>query len=445
MNAANRRSRWLVIGVLICILLVGALIVSAQSTPPSIPIGENQTNSLTDASSSVQFSIAVSVPQNVNVQILATSPEFAPAFRVLDPNNAVVLDVANSDARSIIQGALTLSSFGTYILEVRSANDTGGQFTISLQPGAPLAPPTPLPLQQLVTTSVDTQTTRQAFSFTALSTDALLLDVTSSSPTSSPVIHLSDADTGNTLGLSNAQLTSVRFRMPIGSTHYLLEVTTNGSNSPQSVTICLWAEHSVSPCPGVGSGITSQNSTSVGSQDNSNGACTCDVTATSAANVNIRVAPSLAAAVIGHLPPGTPAQVIGELPNHLWVEINYNGVIGWVAAAVVTIDNSCPGIQVITPTPPPGLPTSTATPVRGGLPTIPARPGPLNTPTPQTNPTNPPPPPPTNPPPPPPANPTPTPVIGIGVGATNTPPPFQLQTPIGIIPATPTPTHILIR
>ena len=97
MNAANHRSLWLVVGVLICILLVGALIVSAQSTPPSIPIGENQTDSLTDASSRVQFSIAVPMPQNVNVQILATSPGFAPAFRVLDPNNAVVLDVANSE------------------------------------------------------------------------------------------------------------------------------------------------------------------------------------------------------------------------------------------------------------------------------------------------------------------------------------------------------------
>ena len=51
MNAANHRSLWLVVGVLICILLLGALIVSAQSTPLSISIGENQTASLTDASS----------------------------------------------------------------------------------------------------------------------------------------------------------------------------------------------------------------------------------------------------------------------------------------------------------------------------------------------------------------------------------------------------------
>ena len=433
MNAANHRSRWLVVGVLICILLVGTLIVSAQSTPLSITIGQNQTDSLTDASSRVQFSIAVPVPQNINVQVLATSPGFAPAFRVLDPNNAVVLDVANSGAQSIIQQALTLSSFGKYILEVRSANDIAGQFTISVQPGAPLAPPIPLPLQQPVTATVDTQTTRQAFSFTALSTDALLLDVTSTSPTSSPVIHLSNADTGNTLGLSNAELTSARFRMPIGTTHYLLEVTTNGSDAPQTVTICLWPEHGASPCPGVGSEIISQNSTSGGSQDNSNGACTCDFTATSRTNVNIRVAPSLAAAVIGHLPLNTPAQVIGALPNHSWIEVNVNGVIGWVAASVVTIDNSCLGIPVITVTPPPGLPTTTATPGRGGLPTIPARPGPLDTPTPQTNPTNPPPPPPTNPPPPP-TNPPPPP-----------PPTFQVQTPIGIIPRTPTPTHPVIR
>ena len=436
MNAASRRSPWLVVGVLICILLAGAVIVSAQSTPLSISIGENQADSLTDASSRVEFSIAVPVPQNVSVQILATSPGFAPAFRVLDPNNAVVFDVPNSDAQSIVQEGLTLSSFGTYILEVRSANNTAGQFTISVQPGAPLAPPIPLPLQQPVTATVDTQTTRQAFSFTALSTDALLLDVTSTSPTSSPVIHLSNADTGNTLGLSNAELTSARFRMPIGSTHYLLEVTTNGSDASQTVTICLWPEHSPAPCAGGGSEIISQNSTSEPSQDNSNGACSCDVTATSRTNVNIRVAPSLAAAVVGHLSPNTPAQVTGELPNHSWIRINYNGMIGWVAASVVTLNNTCPGIPVITVTPPPNLPTTTATPGRGGLPTIPARPGPLDTPQSPTNPTNPPPPP---------ANPTPTPVIGIGVGATNTPPHVQVQPPLGFVPQTPTPTHPVIK
>ena len=423
MNAANHRPLWLVAGVWICILLVGALIVHAQSIPLSITIGENQTDSLTDASDSIQFSIAVPMPQNVNVQILATSPGFAPAFRVLDPNNAVVLDDANSGAQSIVQGALTFSSFGTYILEVHSANNTAGLFTIGVQPGAPLAPPILLPLQQLVTASVDTETARQAFSFTALSTDALLIDVTSSSPTSSPVIHLSNADSGNTLGLSNAELTSARFRMPIGSTHYLLEVTDNGTDASQSVTICLWPEHSPAPCGG--SEIVSQNSTSGDSQDNSNGACTCDFTATSAANINIRVAPGLQSPVIGHLPPNTPAQVTGELPNHSWIRINYNGVIGWVAASVVTLNNPCPGIPVIPMTPPPGLPTATATPGRGGIPTIPARPGPLDTPQPP--------------------NPTATPVISIGVGATNTPPPLQVQPPLGFVPQTPTPTHLVIK
>src|SRR6266568_4754428 len=103
MNGFKRRPLWAVVGALICILLIGALLVSAQSTPPSIPIGENQTASLTDPSSTMQFGIAATTPQNINVEILATSPGFAPAFRVIDPNNAVIFDNANAEAQNIIQ------------------------------------------------------------------------------------------------------------------------------------------------------------------------------------------------------------------------------------------------------------------------------------------------------------------------------------------------------
>src|SRR5664279_757686 len=189
MNTRPRRSLWLVVGPLICLLLIGALIVSAQATPPSIPIGENQTSSLTNASSTSLFSVTVTTPQNINVLILATSPGFAPAFRVIDPNNAVIFDAANAQAQTIIQSSVTLASPGTYLIEVRSANNSAGQFTLSIQPGAPFNPPIPLPLQQLVTATVDPQNTQKIFSFTALSTDALFVEATSTLPTSGPVSY----------------------------------------------------------------------------------------------------------------------------------------------------------------------------------------------------------------------------------------------------------------
>ena len=362
MNAINRRSMWAVFAALICILLIGALIVSAQATP-SIPIGENQTSSLTSASSTSLFSVTVTTPQNINVLILATSPGFAPAFRVIDPNNAVIFDAANVQAQNLVQSPVTLASPGTYLIEVRSANNSPGQFTLSIQPGAPFNPPIPLPLQQLVTATVDPQNPQKIFSFTALSTDALFVEATSMLPTSGPVIRLVNADasdpTGNTFGLANAHLTLARFRMPIGTTHYLLEVTHSGSTFPETVTICLWPEHGAS-CSGSGSpGVVPLNPTAVATE-NPNGTCTCEVTAITSrgttVDIHVLPGPSL---VVGQLPPNTPAQVIGETPNHLWVEINYNGVIGWVSAGALLINNTCPGIPVITPTPPPNRSTPT--------------------------------------------------------------------------------------
>ena len=341
MNTRPRRSLWLVVGPLICLLLLGALIVSAQATPPSIPIGENQTSSLTNASSTSLFSVTVTTPQNINVLILATSPGFAPAFRVIDPNNAVIFDAANAQAQTIIQSSVTLASPGTYLIEVRSANNSAGQFTLSIQPGAPFNPPIPLPLQQLVTATVDPQNTQKIFSFTALSTDALFVEATSTLPTSGPVIRLVNADasdpTGNTFGLANAHLTLARFRMPIGTTHYLLEVTHSGSTFPETVTICLWPEHGVSCTGSGGTGVVPLNPTAVATQ-NTNGTCTCEFTATSSrgGNVDIFALPG-PSPMIGQIPPNTPAQVIGELPDHSWIEINYNGVIGWVWSGAVFI------------------------------------------------------------------------------------------------------------
>ncbi len=368
MNIARRRSLWLVLGTLICILLVGAVIARAQSTPTSIPIGQNQSSTLTSGSSTSQFAVMVTAPQNIIVEVLATSPGFTPAFRVLDPNNAVIFDEANATAQNIIQDQVTLASPGTYVIEVRSANNAAGQFTISIQPGAPFNPPTPLPMEQLISATVDPQNPRKVFSFTALTTDALFVEAASTIPTSGPVIRLIDADTNEDYGLANAHLTLGRFRMPIGTTNYLLEVTHSGSTFPETVTICLWPEHG-QPCAGNGngssSGTGSENPTAVPTQS----ACACQATVTGRVNVNIRgVPPPQLSIIVGHLPPNTPAQVIGETPDHSWIEISYNGIVGWVSANLVALNNFCDNIPIIPVTPQP-----TPTRGRGGLPTIPPR------------------------------------------------------------------------
>ena len=129
------------VAALVCLLLLGVTSVSAQGSPPPITIGENQIGAVSDAGSSVSYSLMVAAPQSVEIQVLAITPGFAPTFVVLDPAGSVVLDAANPGTQTIARGTPNLYSLGAYTIEVSSANNAGGQFLISIQAGAPLALP----------------------------------------------------------------------------------------------------------------------------------------------------------------------------------------------------------------------------------------------------------------------------------------------------------------
>jgi uncharacterized protein YraI len=51
-------------------------------------------------------------------------------------------------------------------------------------------------------------------------------------------------------------------------------------------------------------------------------------------------------AYLGYVPRGYTAQVVGRNADSTWWQVNYNGVIGWVRAALTTIQPS-PDINLI--------------------------------------------------------------------------------------------------
>ncbi len=67
-----------------------------------------------------------------------------------------------------------------------------------------------------------------------------------------------------------------------------------------------------------------------------------------------------------------------RLPDNSWVQVNVNGVIGWVSTTVVTLGGSCGGIPIVVPPTQPPPPTSAPT----NLPTASATALPFDTPTP---------------------------------------------------------------
>lgn len=381
--------------VLALLLLTGA-VASAQGGTP-LAIGENKAGAVDVAGAAVPFSVSVAAPQSVNIQVLAISQGFSPTFRVLDPNGLVVLDVPPSSIGTTAQGSPSLSSSGSYTVEVRGANNSTGQFLISLQPGAPLLPPEPLTLGQAVNGTVDPQTTRRAYSFSGSEEEGLLLSVRSELPTVGEVLALRDAETGEMLGMITANLSGAQFRIMPAPRTYLLEVMHSGGVLAAGYVVCLATESGSVTCPGFGAQVAPTGvapteivptvvvptplatatliPTSVApptfAPPTLNPAGACSVV-TRGQFVNVRSGPGTGFNVLTQLSPTGVAPVIGRLPDNTWWQVQVNGIIGWVSAAVVTLGGNCAGVSVVVPPtviPPaetaeltPGTPTNTFTP-----------------------------------------------------------------------------------
>ncbi|MCC6805464.1 MAG: hypothetical protein IT319_21470, partial [Anaerolineae bacterium] len=251
MHATTRRFKhWFLAFVfLLSAFLTGAVAVGAQGSAIPITIGDNKTGNISDPTVGIAYSLSVAAPQSAVIQVLAISSGFAPTFRVIDPGGIVILDAANPGTQTIAQGTPNLSSPGAYTIVVSSANGATGQYLISVQPGAPLAPPQALTPGQPFNGAVSPQTTRQAFSFSGLANDGLRLYVRGDNPDAGLIVALRDADTEETLALSSASIGDVNYRILRGARSYLLEVTHTGGSLPEPFTVCLATESRSATCP----------------------------------------------------------------------------------------------------------------------------------------------------------------------------------------------------
>ncbi len=383
-SSPHRQARWLsVLFAILSILLLGTMIVSAQGDATPLTIGENRVGEISVAASSSVFTIQVGAPQSVNVQVLAITPNFLPSFRILDPSGIVIMNAINNGIQTSAAGMPNLSGSGVYRIEVSGTNNSTGQFLISVQPGAPLAPPQPLTPGQPLSGVVSAQTTRQAFSFNGSSSDVLLLTVRSGSPNADPTVTLRDAETGELLALNSARLAGVRYRIGTGNVNnYLVEVSHSGVSTQETFSICLELENGTTPCgssasapatptPQIITVITAtptitvitatpmQPPTASHPVIDPNGACM--VASASGATINVRSGPGLSYNIVSHLSPTMTAPVYGRMPDNSWVQVNVNGVIGWMSTTVVVLGGNCSGVPVVIPPTLPPTPTATAT------------------------------------------------------------------------------------
>ena len=381
-RAGRRRSCWsMVIALLMCALFMGAVSVRAQTTPTPITIGENKTGAITDGSGSIQYTLTVSAPQSVTIQVLSLSPNFAPFFQVFDSDGILVLAVVNNDPPTIAQSSLNISSLGSYTIAVKSAADTPGQFLISLEAGAPLTPSQPLMLGQPVSGTVDKQTTRQAYWFSGSIDDRLLLIARDESNELGMLFTLRDASTNELISLTTAGLQGLTYVVPELTRTYRLEITYVGSGAAQPFSVCLASESGSTPCSGGVEATTVVDATAAPTQIagvpsqtpifapaaiNPGGAC--EVTPARNNSVNIRSGAGTGFPIVANLPAAATGLVVGRLADNSWYQVNINGALGWVSAGVVIPGGNCAGVAVVilpTAIPPTAVPPS-APDISGG-------------------------------------------------------------------------------
>ena len=352
------KSVGLSVAMLLWVLLISTLSVSAQANATPINVGENKAGEIVDPDVSVLYSLTVGAPMSINLQVLAITSGFAPNFRVLDPAGVVILDSANPGAQAIVRAALNLSSANAaYTVEVRSANNTPGQFLISLEAGTPLAAPQPLTAGTAVEGLVDDETTRQVYTFSGALDDVLLLNVQVTDAETGAVIALRDADNGDLLSVSSARLGSINMRILSGAANYRLDMSHDGGRATNFV-ICLTAEDAAATCPDAAAGNTADVTPTVVVAAPSltptfapvaldpNGAC--QVTSARGTAINVRGGAGTNFGIVGSLSPNGTGLVIGRLADNSWFQVNVNGTLGWVSATVVILGGNCAGVSIVT-------------------------------------------------------------------------------------------------
>ncbi|MCC6617165.1 MAG: SH3 domain-containing protein [Anaerolineae bacterium] len=365
-----QRTRTALFLSIVCVfaLCIGVASVAAQPSLP-ISIGQNAQGTLSQQQPTAEFVLTISTPQVITMQALSLTAGFAPAFSVLAPSGVVVATNANPDDANLIASTINLTETGAYSILIQRASAGFGQFVVTVEPGAPAAPPIPINLGQVVNDSVDGQTSLRNYGFAASPSEPIVLNVSAPPGSlSGPNVTLRDAASNETLAYGSARLLGISFRIPPGQDLYEVVISSSGAAGQEAFSLCVGTESGSAPCPATVTAFVAPIATALPSQPTptnfvpvsipANGPC--QVASASGAVINVRAAPTTTSDVIGRLNPTATALVLGRLPDGTWYQVSLNGVTGWIATSVVVAGGTCGTLPVVAPTSP-ATPTTNLT------------------------------------------------------------------------------------
>lgn len=262
----------------------------------------------------------------------------------------------------------TVLGGGSYVIEVAGANNSSGLVILSVQSQTPL-PVTPLTPGVAVAGTLTAEVPVVVFEFSQLAENAYLY-VDSLLPDQGTAVQIVDMTTLTAAAGSKAPIVGARFQFAPGGNVYQMQVGSAPILIDTPFNVCL-VPVSVGSCSGV---VSPQPTTVTITIDPAPAACT--VTPTSGGGVNIRQSATTNSIIVGALPTGQNANVLGVTPDNSWFNIEFSTIFGWVASAVVTANGDCSNLPTIQPPMPIQPPTPTPLPTNTPAPIAPAPSGP---------------------------------------------------------------------
>jgi|GEM_PF-4123424 len=359
----------------ILLMAVVAVVLLAISLPftqaqETIQPGENKFGELNAAAPQASYSFVPVAGESYTITILGAQG-LAPQFTVLNASNALVTAVGNPNQESSISGVVTFPDANNYTIQVSSANNVQGQFTITVESSQPAVPPTPLNLDAPTPITLQPNT-NVVYSFTASPNNPLVISLGNANPVLGITYILKDAQ-GNILASGTTGLLRSSFEIPVGSEMYTFEVA-NSIPDAGPIEGVLSLNTASTPTPD-GSSSDAPNAAATLRPLPSTGPC---ILSTQGQNVNLRSGNGTAFSTVGAINANTDYPVLGvntyspTNTDPTWYQISVNGTIGWVSGGVTRLGGDCSSLSLIaTPNPPATAegtesPSETETPMATG-------------------------------------------------------------------------------
>lgn len=344
----NARFVALCLALFLCFATAAAAQDASNGT---LQIGQPAISYVASPELTVNYNYELASPLAVTLQAIGDTAR--PRISIYQ-DGALVASQPNAEGAFIVN-LTTFLNAGSYIVEVGITSGEPGMVILIVQNETPVTV-TPLAAGTVVSSEVTAQIPLALYSFSAMAEPAYLY-VESALAQSGPNVRLIDTANGNEVASLDSSAVGGRFRLPAGASAFQVELAHDGSPAPVPFTVCFVAV-SAGDCGAQTIPVAQTPEVETPSAD------VCTVMPNSG-GANIRQSASVNALLIGALPGGATAEVLGVSPDGSFYNISYNNLNGWVALSVVNASGNCAGVPVVTPPvviPQPTIPpTATAT------------------------------------------------------------------------------------